>query len=145
MNTDAETRFMEIYHDRSIGPKPDASLLGAVQQFLTEYAVIPRDQMPVLDEDGKTPAGWWVSKASYKDGASRRIDAAFFLARAEWFDAKETREAEAKLSERRNKVLGKIRARRGSTCAERYEELNPDAWSRITVDMVIEAQDGAGK
>lgn len=146
MNTNAETRFMEIWDEKTARRESSGveDAEDAIRQFLTENAVIPRDQMPELDEDGVAFDEWW--KQGYKPEVERlRRDAAYCLARAEWFDAKETRDAEAKLSERRNKVLAELRERAGSLVGVPYEEMRVDTGNRIAVDMILEAEDGAGK
>lgn len=141
MNTDAETRFIELIYRHG---NSRVCAREATANILTEYAVIPREDFPELDKDGLAVNDWWDETYSFEHLKDRRRRlAAFNLARVEWLDAKEARDAEAKLSERRNKVLKDWRERSGSSMNTTYENLQPKA--RLVVDMVLEAEDGAGK
>ncbi len=141
-----EERFMEIWVENQDAFYSEHVLKiqgAAVRQFLTEFAVIPRPEMPVLNEDGRASIEWWAKVTALELEDFCRLDAAYSLARAEWCEAQETRDAEAKLSERRNNVLAEWRERIDSPMNNTYE--NSPSNTRVLVDMVIEAQDRAGK
>lgn len=103
------------------------------------YAIVRLDQMPVLNENGEASIDWRMELRATLGSDHDRVMAEFHLARAEWFDAKETRDAEAKLSERRNKVLAEYRERIGYPMNNPYE--NSPSNTRVLVDMIIEAED----
>lgn len=141
MSTDKEDLTSLI---ESIGIK--ARFAGAqADVILAKYAVIPRDQMPELDESGEASVKWCQAKNKTTPGNRLRLDAAHLLARAEWRESKETRESKFNLSERRNNALKDWRDRTGFVTETHYEDLSRMSVARITVDMVLEAQDGAGK
>lgn len=124
---------------------PSAVSTMQADEIIDRYALTRRDQMPVLNERGEPSDEWW-EESGRTIGAERcRLDASRFIARAEWYDAKETRDAEAKLSERRNKVLAELLRRAGALYEGTYETLQDRRQLRVTVDMVLEARDGARK
>lgn len=109
MSTTPSEHFLELF-DAKLGEYLPIKVAAqeAARQFFAENAVIPRDQMPVLDEHG-FPSGEWWEEADKTAGEDRlRRFAAYDLARAEWYEEKEAKETDPKaaaaLTEHRNAV-----------------------------------------